>query len=479
MPIRYNNLSSNPSVLIVRKKIVKSEEKCTYLCIKATFGEIESNYTFGRTSFKVVLSDMTNDAYLGLFHLSTNYLTYINENTIGNYIDEQLSNFAISKKDETYEVDVDISSLVSKYKNSNGFTLSFAIRCYSEGSIEINIENVTNKEVLIGEVYNNKNESYLHETISQDLGFVGSGKVDLYTQGLFFNFLDITTSGKNPVSLKASYNGKIKGAFGQNGTSDYEYKIKRTNDYIELINYLNDSYIYLKMTKEEAKEKYHLEIDSNDDLYVNISDYSYILNNGENFSLIKKNVSTLEFECPNIVNNVIKELYLLKIILDKYTITYIRNGSYRVTSIIGNDEDKITITYDNYANIKTINYDNRRYIKFTYKSISNYKLLSKVEYCDNNNPTEEETIQNVACFEYDNSQKLVMSYDEKTNIGCKYEYTNSKITKVSTILKDTEEYSEFTEISTNDGVVTLKNNLDKYTYYYFDEKGRCYLKVDD
>ena len=479
MPIRYNNLSSNPSVLIVSKKIVKSEEKCTYLCIKATFGEIESNYTFGRTSFKVVLSDMTNDAYLGLFHLSTNYLTYINENTIGNYIDEQLSNFAISKKDETYEVDVDISSLVSKYKNSNGFTLSFAIRCYSEGSIEINIENVTNKEVLIGEVYNNKNESYLHETISQDLGFVGSGKVDLYTQGLFFNFLDITTSGKNPVSLKASYNGKIKGAFGQNGTSDYEYKIKRTNDYIELINYLNDSYIYLKMTKEEAKEKYHLEIDSNDDLYVNISDYSYILNNGENFSLIKKNVSTLEFECPNIVNNVIKELYLLKIILDKYTITYIRNGSYRVTSIIGNDEDKITITYDNYANIKTINYDNRRYIKFTYKSISNYKLLSKVEYCDNNNPTEEETIQNVACFEYDNSQKLVMSYDEKTNIGCKYEYTNSKITRVSTILKDTEEYSEFTEISTNDGVVTLKNNLDKYTYYYFDEKGRCYLKVDD
>ena len=135
MPIRYNNLSSNPSVLIVSKKIVKSEEKCTYLCIKATFGEIESNYTFGRTSFKVVLSDMTNDAYLGLFHLSTNYLTYINENTIGNYIDEQLSNFAISKKDETYEVDVDISSLVSKYKNSNGFTLSFAIRCYSEGSI--------------------------------------------------------------------------------------------------------------------------------------------------------------------------------------------------------------------------------------------------------------------------------------------------------------------------------------------------------
>ena len=42
MPIRYNNLSSNPSVLIVRKKIVKAEEKCTYLCIKATFERIES-----------------------------------------------------------------------------------------------------------------------------------------------------------------------------------------------------------------------------------------------------------------------------------------------------------------------------------------------------------------------------------------------------------------------------------------------------
>ena len=150
MPIRYNNLSSNPSVLIVRKKIVKAEEKCTYLCIKATFERIESNYTFGRTSFKVVLSDMTNDAYLGLFHLSTNSLTYINENTISSYIDEQYSSFVVLKKDETNKVDVDISSLVSKYKNSNGFTLSFAIRCYSEGSIDINIENVTNKEVLIG-----------------------------------------------------------------------------------------------------------------------------------------------------------------------------------------------------------------------------------------------------------------------------------------------------------------------------------------
>ena len=104
MPIRYNNLSSNPSVLIVRKKIVKAEEKCTYLCIKATFERIESNYTFGRTSFKVVLSDMTNDAYLGLFHLSTNSLTYINENTISNYIDGQYSSFVVLKKDETNKV---------------------------------------------------------------------------------------------------------------------------------------------------------------------------------------------------------------------------------------------------------------------------------------------------------------------------------------------------------------------------------------
>ena len=481
MPIRYNNLSSNPSVLIVRKKIVKAEEKCTYLCIKATFERIESNYTFGRTSFKVVLSDMTNDAYLGLFHLSTNSLTYINENTISSYIDEQYSSFVVLKKDETNKVDVDISSLVSKYKNSNGFTLSFAIRCYSEGSIEINIENVTNKEVLIGEVYNNKNESYLHETISQDLGFVGSGKVDLYTQDLTFNFLNVETSGKNPVSMSASYKKEINGSFGINGASNYEYKIKRTSDYIELINYLNDSYIYLKMTKEEAKEKYHLEIDSDDDIYVNISDYSYILNNGENFSLIKKNVSALEFICPNIVNDVTKELYLLKIILDKYTITYVRNGNYQVTSIISSDEDKITITYDDYSNIKEINYDNKRYIKFTYQSFSNYRLVKKLEYCDNNNQAGEETIQEEAIYEYNNSYpyELIGAYDNKTQIGYEYEYINGILTKVTNVLKNTNSYSNFITIEKEGNKTEVTNNLRRVNNYYFNRHGRCYLKVDD
>ena len=34
-------------------------------------------------------------------------------------------------------------------------------------------------------------------------------------------------------------------------------------------------------------------------------------------------------------------------------------------------------------------------------------------------------------------------------------------------------------ISKNDNIVTVTNNLNESTYYYLDERGRCYLKVDE
>ena len=76
------------------------------------------------------------------------------------------------------------------------------------------MKDVNTEEVIIGEIYNNKKEKYLHKAISQDLEFVGSGKIDLYSQEVAFDVLNITTSGKNPVSLKATYNEIESGSFG-------------------------------------------------------------------------------------------------------------------------------------------------------------------------------------------------------------------------------------------------------------------------
>ena len=487
MPIRYSNLSYQTNVIIASKKIEKTtdkDDKTIFICINATFSKLEEGYKFGRTNVKVILNDMESDANLTLCTLKTSDLNALNEENIESNLKEVISNFMVERQDGSFEVEIDITKLLEDIEDpfSEDNTISIAIRCYSEKNVDINLNDINTEEVIIGEIYNNKKEKYLHKAISQDLEFVGSGKIDLYSQEAAFDVLNITTSGKNPVSLKATYNEIESGSFGYHYVADYDYQIRKTNDYVELIDNIGDSYFYLSMTKEKAKEKYEVEVVSDDDLYVNISDDSYILNNDKSFILVKKDKTKFEFISGDITGNIVSKLYLLKIILEKYTITYTRNENNQVSEISSNDTDKIKIKYDTRGNVLQIDYDNKRFVKFSYEYYLDNRLISQIEYCDKNNPIESTTIQKISRYEYSiisGSVKLFLAYDDKKKIGCKYEYEDLKATKVTYILKDTEEYTGYYEISKNDNIVTVTNNLNESTYYYLDERGRCYLKVDE
>ena len=300
MPIRYSNLSYQTNVIIASKKIEKTtdkDDKTIFICINATFSKLEEGYKFGRTNVKVILNDMESDANLTLCILETSNLNALNEENIESNLKEVISNFMVEKQDGSFEVEIDIAKLLEDIEDpsSEDNTISIAIRCYSEKNVDINLKDVNTEEVIIGEIYNNKKEKYLHKAISQDLEFVGSGKIDLYSQEVAFDVLNITTSGKNPVSLKATYNEIESGSFGYHYVADYDYQIRKTNDYVELIDNIGDSYFYLPMTKEKAKEKYEIEVVSDDDLYVNTSDDSYILNNDKSFILVKKDKTKFEF----------------------------------------------------------------------------------------------------------------------------------------------------------------------------------------
>lgn len=483
MPIRYSNLSYQTNVIIASKKIEKTtdkDDKTIFICINATFSKLEEGYKFGRTNVKVILNDMESDANLTLCTLKTSDLNALNEENIESNSKIAISNFMVEKQDGSFEVEIDITKLLEGF--TKNIEISIAIRCYSEKNVDINLKDANTEEVIIGEIYNNKKEKYLHKAISQDLEFVGSGKIDLYSQEVIFDVLNITTSGKNPVSLKATYNEIESGSFGYHYVADYDYQIRKTNDYVELIDNIGDSYFYLPMTKEKAKEKYEIEVVSDDDLYVNISDDSYILNNDKSFILVKKDKTKFEFISGDITGNIVSKLYLLKIILEKYTITYTRNENNQVSEISSNDTDKIKIKYDTRGNVLQIDYDNKRFVKFSYEYYLDNRLIGQIEYCDKNNPIESTTIQKVSRYEYSiisGNVKLFLAHDDKKKIGCKYEYEDLKATKVTYILKDTEEYTGYYEISKNDNIVTVTNNLNESTYYYLDERGRNYLIVDE
>ena len=86
--------------------------------------------------------------------------------------------------------------------------------------------------------------------------------------------------------------------------------------------------------------------------------------------------------------------------MEKYTITYTRNENNQVSEISSNDTDKIKIKYDTRGNVLQIDYDNKRFVKFSYEYCLDNRLIGQIEYCDKNNPIESTTIQKVSRYEY-------------------------------------------------------------------------------
>ena len=477
MPIRYSNLSFTPSINIERSLLIDSNEMTPsnfYLLIKATFEELDSSYKLGRTIFQLPLEYIKSDLTLTFYNLLETNLDIITLGNINNYLGEIKGVKSVSSSNDLKYITFDISNFLASSNES--FTISFALQFNINGRVSI-ASDLDNRELIIGELYNLNKETFSTEFLTQDLGRGGVGQVDLYKNSLTVNLLNIETSGKEKVSVSAFYNEIVSGLLGENITLNFEYSIVKEEDFIEIINNLGNSSFYIKMTKQEVKEKYNLEVEKNI-VYLNLCDFSYITILDKIVTLINKDNTRVRFYTKNNIDSIKQPLYIESITNKLYKIVYERNLSYQVLTIKANDDNKITFSYDLNGLITRIDYDNKKYVKFTYITKNAKKYLEKIEYCDNCNPSQKETIINIFKYEYNDLGKLTLFYDDLTKIGYEYLYQNDVLLNVSKVIKDTTEKEESTYVLKNNSLVSVINDVQKIDYY-FDCYGRCYMKIDD
>ena len=473
---QYSNLTSSPKVEIVTKTV-----QLNYICVKATFSLYDSQDNFGRTYFQVVLSNMTDNAILSLYQLTPTNLNDINESNINTYLNNLISLWQVSKKDEPFYETIDITKLVQNNKSSSSFSIYFIVSFDPLDKLTFDIPSKTEK-IIFGELYNPNHESYIHEKIEQDIGYVGKGSVDLYNLSLFFQIINVSTTGKAPVTLSTIYNEKRSGFFGEHCPADFEYNALVLDDYVLIENPIGDHLYYQKTTVEELKNKYHLKpFKESGSFYINITDYSYIIfsPNKVNFSIINKDNSRIEFNGYTLDKKILTPLSIVRKVTSKTTIEYISSNN-KVISIKSNDNDVINLIYNNNNLISKIVYGKMNYLLLEYTSINGKFLLSTVKYCNNNNPTEKEIVQNVAKYEYQSLAPylLTFAYDKDTLQGYSYEYLNNKIHDISSKLYLSSSVNQSINIINKNNITTITNQLNEATYYYFDNYGLCYLKSD-
>ena len=285
---------------------------------------------------------------------------------------------------------------------SSFFSFSFKIEVICEEDIVL----TKPEEIVIeGELYNLLKEISSHEIISNDYKKLGKVNYDLFTLDLYNNLFNIATSSILPLSIGATYCYGSNGLFGRNIRCNYEYKIILEEDYLELIDCINNSTYFQKVSIEEAR-KYDIIVEDDSEIYVNFNDYSYLLKKThpqtERIDINYYMVNNTRYEMLVIGTGYHIELDLLlnRIHTDKGLITLNWMGS--TLRGITSDNENIRISYSNYSYVTRIDYDKKRYLTFDYITRDNKKYLSSIKICDNLNPQESETVFDTIHYNYNN-----------------------------------------------------------------------------
>ena len=481
---RFSNLTSTPGITIQSKRIVVPSSHKQILCFNVTINNLSSINNLGRIITKYYIDSDESQFNMKLYKATSDIYTVINENNalllLSGMDSNLLFNTTINKKSGKEYEKIRLDCLPNLIE-SNSFCFFIVADCNESLSYELNIDSINTDEVIIGEVINEANESYLHEKMSLNLGLVSNLSIDLFDCSAEFNLFNISTDNSFPISISVLYKKGQVGLLGQNLKFDFEYKIRICDDHLELIGPNNDSTFYSAMDRAEALEKYHIDASQySGDLFVNILDYSFIVKDLLiKFYLVKKDGTVIYFRSSNYVLNTILNIQILSITTSNGVINY-NWTSNDILKLIYNSKGKIQLIYNSNGLISRINYDKNRFCLFEYVLINNENYLSKIKYCDNNNPTEEEIINDTVCLQYDNALLCNYFYDDLTKQGIKLEYSSSGLlSKVSTILYGTSEYLGYYLVEKNSDYTKISNHLGDSTYYYFDDNDNCYFFIDN
>ena len=480
MGLKFSNLTTYPHLSVQTRKIDFYGPNDVFILFKGSASNFDSSFIPKRVATRVLIGGNSYNYTIKLYKIiNTTNIDSINPQFIMSYLTDSYCSIEGSKGVGQFYKDIYIDEIFNEYYSSS-FDFYFAIRCTAATTISFDIDSLNDTEVIFGEIYNTDKESFNHESLSNDFGFLGNSRIDLYKNKLYFNLLNITTSNKTPLSISVTYSYGNNGIFGKNIICEYEYKAKFTLDYIEVINPIGDSSFYLLTDRDYAKNKYDIDsVEDSGPLFVNLTNFSYIVKTGNtSFILFNRDSSKINYTFDGTLNQN-TNIYINSIVTLKGTIGF--SWTNNKLSSISINNTSISLTYSNDF-VCRIDYDKSRYCLFEYYTYNSNKYLKKIKYCDNRNSDQTEIVHNTACLEYQTSSpyKLTYVYDDLTKIGVKYDYNNSnELLSISTILKNTSDYSNKITINKNSNITKITDHLGKEYYYYFDNYGKCYQIIDD
>ena len=174
----YSSNTIYPNVRITKKLVYQVDDennKYSILCVQADISGHSSGDVFGRSNIKFNLRNEISDSSLRLYKTCPIDFSLLTFDSAYNSLEKLSSLSSVSATDELITKEIDITKLIQEHKSTNTFSIWFAVFLYGQ-SADIVIDD---EFEIIGEVYN-INNSYLHESITQDQGLFGLGRVDLF-----------------------------------------------------------------------------------------------------------------------------------------------------------------------------------------------------------------------------------------------------------------------------------------------------------
>lgn len=312
-----------------------------------------------------------------------------------------------------------------------------------------------------------------------ECGFPGTGYINDLTGELVFKTMSLQTSSKNaPISFTAYRNDRDLSGYGKTSflgnkfRANFEYAIKRDDEYAQLVHPNGSESIFIKMTNEEAK-RYGINT-STSEVYVDLSSYAYATNSGTAIVIKYPDKTKIELNLHKIQ----------KITMPSgKTITYHWNAAKdKLLYMINSDDERVNIYYNGYGKISEIDYvSEQRLLQFTYDSnqteITSITLQKWI--LDPASSSGDRIYTELEKATFIKSEPYYTVVDVKNDDRTEFQLVDDKVYSVVSKKHASGEILNQVQFSREQDKTVIEDFLGNKQYLYFDKYGQVKHKIDD
>ncbi len=380
---------------------------------------------------------------------------------------------------------LDLTNLAKKWKKNSVSNTSVAI--YTDATWGV-IYTPRHPELSMQEllVVENAHQTGLASHLSftkQEIGFAGKSFINNFTGKLLAAFSGFSTdSQKAPISFGAFYAQqrpvgisalRRKKTMPYYWRSNFDYGVSQTTKRFTIVYPDGSVQHYDEVTPEQAA-RYNIET-SLDKVYINFFDFSYLEDQGD-LVIYDQQKNQMRLSKYGLIKEVKKA--------DGSTITYVNDGS-RITSINA-DGKNVKISYSG-SYVKRVEFiEEEKALYFTYGTYGPTSIkLQDISYIygedssGGTTTTKTYVDRHEARYEYSDS-KLERMIDVKMNLAMKFDFTDSKVTKITNQVYSPLKNGAYINIyyDSTRAHTKITDYQDNITYLYKNNYGQCIQKVD-